>query len=56
VIVIEKFVSIPVRLLPQQAREFKIACAVEGVTAQDVLRKAVLEFTETSKQLKEKPE
>jgi hypothetical protein len=31
------------------AREFKAACALEGVSAQKVLMEAVLEFMETHK-------
>ncbi|GHV34837.1 hypothetical protein FACS1894187_06250 [Synergistales bacterium] len=41
--------NIPVRLPEQMAREFKSACALEGVTAQSVLFKAVSDFLEERK-------
>jgi metal-responsive CopG/Arc/MetJ family transcriptional regulator len=38
-----------VRLTDKLAREFKSACALEKVTAQEVLEKAVIEFLEKRK-------
>ncbi|GHS91709.1 hypothetical protein AGMMS49957_18560 [Synergistales bacterium] len=46
----EKPISIPVRLPEQIARQFKAACALEGVTAQSILFKAVSDFLEKRKE------
>ena len=44
----EKLSSIPVRLPESLARRFKASCALDGISAQEFLEKAVREYTDNN--------
>ena len=49
VVTIEKRIGLTVRISESVARQFKSKCALEGITGQDVLERAIMDFLNEEK-------